>query len=251
MFKNEPRVLSEFVSKTANATGAKALEKLFADALLVHGYDSFTYFNCLAHNGLMPGVICNTISEKWWDHYECHRFENHDPVLHGLAHATAPFHVDDLIEHAGGKGRQCLADAKIFGLRNLVAIPIRGGDGNFHAVLVSGRSERAFLGVLAELQQMSLVFHQVYARLLPNSVSSVELTPRQKVYLSGIAKGQTIAEVARSNGVSPVTVRDRLEAAYQRLGVTNLQGAVARSIACNLMLPQLHEEFTDEVIRVL
>jgi DNA-binding CsgD family transcriptional regulator len=71
---------------------------------------------------------------------------------------------------------------------------------------------------------------------LDGARSNVPLTAREQEVLSWVARGKTNTEIARMLQVAPSTVRKHLENVYEKMGVHNRTGAVARLLGLNVLL---------------
>ncbi|UMG93869.1 LuxR C-terminal-related transcriptional regulator [Nocardioides sp. TF02-7] len=71
--------------------------------------------------------------------------------------------------------------------------------------------------------------------LFPGSVSLVELTPRERQVLAGLAAGLTTQQVADRSVVSYNTVRTQQRSLYRKLGTSDRADAIARARALGLL----------------
>lgn len=120
----------------------------------------------------------------------------------------------------------------------VVVVPIRDGFANFAIFLITDESGELDLGRLASLQAASSLFHQFYADLLRDVFRNNFVTNIQRHYLSQLAEGRTLSEVAEINGVTEQSIQQGLKKVYIKMGVANLREALALCLALGTVTPR-------------
>ncbi|MEV7631385.1 LuxR C-terminal-related transcriptional regulator [Microbacterium sp. NPDC089318] len=83
------------------------------------------------------------------------------------------------------------------------------------------------------------LFEGMRARsVLPEAVSTQELTARERTVLSALMENGAAAEIARDLYVSPNTVKSQLRSIYRKLGAANRQEAILIAVERQLLEPQ-------------
>lgn len=181
----------------------------------------------------------------WTDRYLAHGYDQFDPVVFIARRRQRAFRWDAGISSHRGVAleHQIFDEAREFGIRSGVTVPIRGGYERFAMFTLAGdeRDPSLLRGIeedLDTLQLMGLYFHaHVYAKLQLRLTSEqvVSLTPRERQCLSWVARGKTMPEIAEIVGVSRRTVLFHLENARRKLNGATLAHAVAQAIRLNLI----------------
>lgn len=212
-----------------------ALENLFQSMVTSIGFKHFSYFNVLTRRTGPPQRIFDDMPGEWWAYLRDTSLQPDEMGVQELLNATIPVHLDDAQSLKNGRGPAYVAKCLELGLDCPVAVPLRGGLGESYAVIFYGRNSRLTLSEVVMLQAVCKRFHIWHKRLVKEAVPKAELTPKQIEYLVLTSHGNTAAEVAKLSGVSVNAVRHSIDSAFERLGVQNVHGAIARAISYNLL----------------
>lgn len=231
--------LAEFAEKTVMCEAVVDLDEAFCETCGKYDYPFIAYGNFLSFGGIRKAALINTIPESWQNEYEAKRYLDSDPVMLAVMRNFMATRWATMHEGANEKGKECLERAIEFGLTNGLTIPIKGPDSEVYGVSMSGRSTHIGLAEAAEILAICYLFHYKRIELIGIDTNTVKLTPKQKEYLTLLAEGKTIGEIATIFGISQGGVNERLREAYRRLSATNIQGAVARAMAFRLISPRV------------
>jgi LuxR family quorum sensing-dependent transcriptional regulator len=170
-----------------------------------------------------------TWPEGWSRRYASQEYFFHDPVVARLNAGAAPFRWADCLSSARGKGLRMIHEAREFGMKEGLAIPIHGLGGVAAAISIgsdqyglSPQDERA-------LHMASLYLHGRMVALQEETSPPAlrRLTPRERECLKWIAAGKTDWEISLILNISEQTVHGYVQNALTKLNARTRAQAVA------------------------
>ena len=228
--------LVEFERKALNASSLERLGALTEPLARSLGFSCFTLFrpqpSLLGH----AQIFLTTYPEQW-----IRRIFEDKRHLDDPAHAAAARSVDGIqwaaIERTialSDHQRETLALAAEHGLGKGITLPFRlpGLPSAMLSLVVPDQIEPKPVALLAARLMGSIVFAQAH-RLARSELSQAEvvtLSPRQLDCIRLLARGMTDRTIACELGLSPQTIREYIEAARLRYGVTRRAQLVAAAM---------------------
>jgi DNA-binding NarL/FixJ family response regulator len=142
------------------------------------------------------------------------------------------------VQRVAASGRDWAAHARAAaadGLLAAVAIPALSGD-ELVAVMELHSTHDATLGesLMTSLGRIGTSVGEFFDRV-PGELEPIGLSPRELQVLQLAANGLTGPDIAARLVLSPATVKTHFEHAYQKLGVSDRAGAVARALRAGLI----------------
>lgn len=192
-------------------------------------------------------VISSSFPDEWRLRYDQNNYVSIDPVVRHCWSESSPV-MWDRLDYADGKQgereRTLMKEAREFGLRSGISIPIHGAGAE--GCMLSLASEKDSISLTAQdqtgLQLVAQSMHDVAKRIISRSSASQaritdKLSPREMECLSWTARGKTSWAIARILEVSENTVTFHLRNAIKKLEVTNRSHAVAKAISLSKITP--------------
>jgi DNA-binding CsgD family transcriptional regulator len=202
------------------------------------GYEHFIYG---AYFPLVESIVLlNGFPDPWRAHYDTAKYMYEDPTVKHCSVNTSTINWSDikLVKgRRGDAGREVMSEAKAYGLRQGVSMPVHGTGAEWGMLSLS--SEDAHKPAISGMTQ----FHCEYiARAAHEALKGVvgglepdaavpELTSRECECLQWTANGKTAWEISQILEVSESTVTFHLKNAITKMEVTNRPQAVAKAIA--------------------
>ena len=233
----------EFIDAIQTAGDAKAFERIASRLAQRLGFQRFAY---LRLSGEAPMLI-SSYPRSWTSRYFHLGYQQLDPVvLRARVERDLFSWRGAACAPAGSRAqRQLFDEAKAFGIRSGITVPIRGGFGRMAAFTLATDDREIDLDRLAGewrdiIHQAGLYFHvHVAARLgaafvtpqLPES----ELTQRERQCLAWTAQGKTVAEIAVLVAIAPRTVVFHLENVRRKLDAVSIAQCVAIALRRGLL----------------
>ncbi|MCU0733220.1 MAG: LuxR family transcriptional regulator [Hyphomonas sp.] len=181
------------------------------------------YMLALNIRHLTPEFLQSTYPSDWVSIYTERRYALFDPVFLWARFSVGTTRWSKIpTGFARGAGLHILDHARQFGLNYGGAVSSRGPAGSDSLCVLSGAREDRELRA-PELQSMAAILDEIVAAVGQQAgLSDVELEA-----LRDLAAGLTHNQIADQRGVSPATIKKRLERARQVLGARNAVHAVA------------------------
>jgi LuxR family transcriptional activator of conjugal transfer of Ti plasmids len=231
----------EFVDAVQTADDVASSERV-ASRLMQHlGFRWFAYLR--VDGG--QSVLISSYPKNWTARYVDLHYQSVDPVI-GRARVQS-----DLFCWSGDRGtrrtreqRRFFDEAKTFGIRSGITVPIRGGFGQMAAFTLATDESALLTERLADeyrhlLLPIGLYFHMhATAKLEPVAAFSAPhatLSQRERQCLAWSARGKTADDIAVLVGISKRTVIFHLENARIKLGAASLTQCVAEAIRRGLL----------------
>ncbi len=201
---------------------------LFADLGFPH-FGSGRFFD--AAKGESSALLHGRLPTEWVKRYAASSYALRSPIAREMLRTGTPYRWSGVMRKRSldKAGRRILQEARDFGLRDGLNIPLRGADLSYKAVVLSGPrsvSTDPFVLVTAEL----LATH--YGRegirhLRAGHGQNIFLTARQRECLLWVREGKSSSIIAELLGLSAATVNEHIAGACSALGVrTRIQAAM-------------------------
>ncbi|MCA1457058.1 LuxR family transcriptional regulator [Bradyrhizobium sp. BRP22] len=236
-------IFQEFVDAIQTANDPDACERVATRLTERLGFQRFAYLRLTSDTPMLISSYPNS----WTSRYFRLGYQQLDPVVRRarLEHALFSWGGEGAAPIGNREQRRFFDEARSFGIRSGITVPIRAGFGGMAAfTLATGDREVHPERLVAQskdvVQLVALYFHtHVAVRLdLPatgqQQVGS-DLTQRERQCLAWTAQGKTVADIAVLIGVSPRTVAFHLENARRKLGAASIAQCVAEAMRRGLL----------------
>lgn len=181
------------------------------------------YMLALNIRHMTPEFLKSTYPQDWVTIYTERRYVLFDPIVTWARFSVGTTRWSEIPSgFTRGAGLHILEHARQFGLNYGAAVCSRGPSGDHSLCVLSGaREDRELLAT--ELQSMADILDELVGAVGEHAgLKEVELEA-----LRDLAAGLTHNEIADQRGVSPATIKKRLERAREVLGARNAVHAVA------------------------
>lgn len=181
------------------------------------------YMLALNIRHLTPEFLQSTYPPDWIAIYTERRYVMFDPIVTWARFSVGTTRWSEIPRgYSRGAGLQILEHARQFGLNYGGVVSSRGPAGSHYLCVLSGARIDRELRAL-ELQGLSAILDEIVEAVGQHAgLKEVELEA-----LRDLAAGLTHNEIADKRGVSPATIKKRLEHAREVLGARNAVHAVA------------------------
>jgi len=239
----------QFIEALERAGTVEEIHAVCSQICCHYGFEHFAYIARIPVSLAKP-YICyvSGFPEEWRDRYLGLGYMQIDPVVdHCLKHVTPlPWDTVKPPEKKDRKVRQFLGEAREFGLKSGLSLPVHGSGGETALLsLTANESPEKAQGrtreVLPYVFLLSAYLHEAMRRVMVSEeldLNKAELTGREKECLLWAAEGKTAWETAQILKISERTVIFHLQNAARKLKVVNRQQAVARAVSLGLLRPQ-------------
>jgi len=172
---------------------------------------------------LTPEFLQSSYPSEWVTIYTQRRYVLFDPVVVWARFSIGTTRWSEIpAGFSRGAGLHILDHARQFGLNYGGVVSSRGPAGNHSLCVLSGAREDRELRA-SELKSMAAILDEIVDAVGEHAgLTEVELEA-----LRDLAEGLTHNEIADQRGVSPATIKKRLERAREVLGARNAVHAVA------------------------
>lgn len=235
--------LLDFAEQVKQGPSAEQLGVLLDAQLKQFGFNGYTYLTLRRPDGSGEPEFVSTYPTEWVQRYRDEGYVNFDELLPSASASVAPVNWNT-INHADDK-RIIFDEARLFGIKNGLTIPLHGPNGSFSALsMVSDMPEQDF-DVLASSQAMHLhmlcfQYHQAMATALrprAGSNDGFRFSARERECLLWTARGKSAWEISEILGLSQETVTGYLKTAAKKAGVFSKHHAVVKAIMMGLIVP--------------
>lgn len=238
--------LLQFVDDLANCTAMGPLTDTLDRALGAVACQSFAY-RALQLPGEDDKVFYRTTyDDDWVKYYVDKTYGEIDPVVVAAERTNLPYTWQEAVVKFGyaGKPTQLFLEARDFGIRGGITVPIRSASGEFATLsVIPDVAESDFPEFCGEhkhyLHLLALNYHTALSELLArdSEMPEVRLTARQRECLKWTARGKTAWEIGEILHVSAETVVTHLNKAAEKFGVFSKHHAVVKAIMMGLIRP--------------
>ncbi|OKO78313.1 LuxR family transcriptional regulator [Bradyrhizobium sp. NAS96.2] len=239
--KAPERLLEEFADAIHTAEEASGFERVATRVTEQLGFRWFAYLDVASGE---PAII-SSYPRSWTRRYVEHDYQRLDPVIRRASRenklfdwgSTAPDRTANQAE------RHFFDEARTFGIKAGLTVPIRGGFGRTVAFTLamderSPSVEHPGQDLLEVIQLIAFYFHaHLSARSggYPQRSNPDILTQRERQCLAWSARGKTMTDIAVLVGISSRTVSFHLENARTKLGASSIAQCVAEALRRGLL----------------
>jgi LuxR family transcriptional activator of conjugal transfer of Ti plasmids len=222
----------------------RALEETFNDL----GFEQLSYVVLRAPHGAQRPKILSTFPKDWRSRYVDANYSHFDAVYPAASAFLFPLRWDELYSDFRTTRKQKLIfdEAKEFGIKQGVTVPIHGPAGGLASLSVSGAmSARNFESVWENhYDELTLIAAHAHEAMLRRSLGDesyepIRLTDREREALTWTSRGKTAWEIAQLLSVSENTVQFHLKRCMRKLQVFSKHHAVVKAIMLGLVVPDL------------
>jgi len=183
--------------------------------------------------------------KEWWKHYTESDYKKIDPIVRHAAEKVIPVIWNKQLFSSRPAAR-LRGEAKEFGLANGASFPVHGRHGEFSALNLatsrdSSEAKQDIVAAIGKAQLLACYVHEAVQRIVlskgPVPLDKIKLTEREKECLLWAADGKTSWEIGQIVNISEHTVVFHLRNVIRKMGVTNRQQAIARSLSMGLIQP--------------
>lgn len=226
----------------AAASPEEAFEQ-FCATVGDYGFNKVTYSLLTDHPSLgllRQHGLATSYPESWMKYYQEHGYMAIDPVVQRCMTSNKPFYWSDLVAdpRLPEPSRRLMREAEEAGLRDGIAIPLRGLPGEIVGVGFARdhQSGEHDYGMLSKLYLLSVYFHETFRSMLQPAVNK-KITDREREVLSWAAEGKTDDEISMILDISANTVRFHWKNIFKKLDANGRIYAVAKAIRLQLIMP--------------
>lgn len=229
----------------SRASSTEGLQRVCKAATASLGYD---YYLFGGYYPMIEGIVMSSsFPEDWRNRYDANGYIQFDPTVKHCWTESSPI-VWQRMTYSDGKSgeqeRKVMEEAKEFGLRSGISVPVHGSGAEGCMLSLASVEEHADYEHHDEagLQIIVHAMHEVTKLIISKNGTGMvpateNLSPREIECLSWTAKGKTSWAISRILDVSENTVIFHLRNAIKKLEVTNRSQAVAKAIAHSKITP--------------
>ncbi|MCC8977276.1 helix-turn-helix transcriptional regulator [Bradyrhizobium acaciae] len=239
--KAPERLLEEFADAIHTAEDASGFERVATRVTEQLGFRWFAYLDVASGK---PAII-SSYPRSWTRRYAEHDYQRLDPVIRRASRENKLFDWGSAAPDrtASQPERHFFDEARTFGIKAGLTVPIRGGFGRTVAFTLamderSPSIEHPEQNLLEVIQLIAFYFHahlSARTRGHPECSNPDILTQRERQCLSWSAQGKTMSDIAVLVGISPRTVSFHLENARAKLGASSIAQCVAEALRRGLL----------------
>ncbi|GLS36874.1 LuxR family transcriptional regulator [Mesorhizobium tianshanense] len=177
-------------------------------------------------------ILVNGWPGEWYEHYMAAGYYRHDPCATLCRGAIEPFLWRDVYHGlTNSNARRVMDEAKEFGLRDGICIPIQDAFGDPACVTVAGSEIDLAPAARCTIHALARHAYSAAERLIGNSRRQPrqKLSEREREILQWVAGGKTAWEVSRILGISENTVTTHQRNIKQKLNAANVVHAIVEA----------------------
>ncbi len=238
--------LPDFVQEFGEADSTQSVLALMERAATDLGFDKFAYCALTGHDRYEAGenpppTVAHNFPAAWHDYYFEHGYQNIDPVLLLAPEIEHPFLWDSLNDsyHLEPEQRTVLRQARDFGLRDGVAVPLHGPRGSVCLVtFAAGDGHPDPIAEFPKLEFLAGRFHSAYGAIGRSEIerwNGVPLSMRERQCLRLAARGKSSQEIGGILKISYNAVNYYFKNALHKLGANTRVMAVVKAIRYGLI----------------
>jgi DNA-binding CsgD family transcriptional regulator len=244
-----PATCQEIIEALQTAGTVEEIHEICSRICTQYGFEHFAYVARIPVSLAKP-YMCyvSGFPGEWRDRYLGLGYMQIDPVVnHCLKHVTPlPWDTVKPPEKGDKPVWQFMGEAREFGLKSGVSLPMHGGCGETALFSLTSnespeKSQNRIRAALPYVYLISAYLHEAMRRVLSSELidlNRAELTEREKECLLWAAEGKTSWETAQILHITERTVIFHLQNAAKKLNVVNRQHAIARAVVMGLITPQ-------------
>jgi DNA-binding CsgD family transcriptional regulator len=237
----EKPVLIELLDQLYGEADPQACFAAFARAMEAIGFDGAVFVTRHAGEGWKEGIAESTYPAAWIRHYTARGYGKIDPVRRQCFLSSRPFFWSDTYNAYRRKELRIFAEAREYGLRTGMGIPIFSGRCVSGAIGLSSSvpklEDRRLIPFVAKAAQL---FYAAYDEAVcgpepPAEPLPFDLTPREVEILAMLADGAGNAAAAERLCLSESAVEYHLRNIFRKSGTENRVSAVVKAIRLGLI----------------
>lgn len=235
---------TEFLAPLSRISSMEDIHEVLSDLCLSFGFDHFLYCARIPTSLTQPSiVIVSGYPQEWWSHYNHQKYRQIDPIVAHCVRRVTPLPWETLKEQEkeNPKIHQLMQEARDFGLKQGVSVPVHHGRGELGILGLAASERHPDIGrLLPTLHLLTTFAHEAIRKVIEVREivpSPPELTSRERECLLWAAEGKTSWEISQILSISERTVIFHLQNAGDKLKVSNRQQAVARALSMGLLTP--------------
>lgn len=200
------------------------------------GYSHLTVWNMPSSGEAMgEALLYNDRPEDYTDHYIRDNLVERDPVVRELRTTLSPYTWDDVRKKTSSKSaRRIIDEAREFGVRNGVTIPIFRPSGSLAVVSPCGREPDVSPRATIVIEMISILSFQALRRaratMFREKRDTPPLTNREREVLTWVAVGKSDDEIATILSIGRQTVLTHLGNAKRKLNASRRTYAVVQAL---------------------
>lgn len=187
-------------------------------------------------------VIIDDYPKQWRTIYDQNNFKDIDPVVTHCIHHSLPMFWENIADTANNKTINVMQEAKQYGLRSGVSIPLHTNSSQF-GIVSFATSEKQIKDSISPLIATNMVlplitdfFRRKQTR--PNLSNAISLTKRELECLKWSAEGKSAWEISKILCCSERTVVFHTSNMCRKLGAANKYQAISKAIISGIMHPE-------------
>ncbi|WP_445361471.1 autoinducer binding domain-containing protein [Microbulbifer sp. EKSA005] len=191
--------------------------------------------------------VLTNYPKQWMDIYFEQEKHRHDPVVIYMMNKHAPTQWSQLFQlgqFSDAKSQAFMREAKSFGLKNGLSIPIRSTTGEFavFSLAIDDDSEQGNIKLNNKLpfaHTFGVNLFERFITLQSPETHEFKLTSREKQCLFWACEGKTAWEISQIINVTERTVLFHLNNVTKKLGAANRQHAVSLAMRHGIITPNI------------
>lgn len=183
-------------------------------------------------------VLFGSFHADWAERYVRHNYSGRCAIAREMLARTKPYSWTDVLDgrELSAEARRIWNEAREFGLSDGLFAPMRGVDGSYAAVALSGEhidTGDRFLRVVAQV--LCGFYGGEGRRIAARTRARPLLTPRQRECLAWVRQGKSSNDIADLLTLSTPTVDGHIAEACRRLGVRTRVQAVVEGVSMGVL----------------
>jgi len=199
--------------------------------------------NAAAKDCVDYAYLDSSYPEQWWQRYVEARYFEFDPVVIESERNPLPF-TWRFVANRGdltARQRRLFDEAAEFGIVHGLTIPFHGWEGRTGLLCFafgSAKRHREAMAAQPNLRLLALYYHAAIERLLEaEEATSTGLSAMERQCLTWTAAGRSLWEISVGLHRAEADVAGALAMARAKLGTITTDQAVAKAVACGIILP--------------
>lgn len=232
------------LNELLNINSIDALHHALMRILLGLGFDKYAYYSELKNRCNEEPTLLSNYPDEWLSYYVANGYGDIDPVFIAVKKSIIPIQWggEEYLKSLSRQQRKLFSEAENYGICTGFTMPIHSPKRFSALTVASAESNLSFQKLTREnqpyLQLLALNFCEAVHQFTvthPTSYPVNQLTKRERECLFFIAKGNNYDATATKMCVSRNTILYFAKNIRRKLGVSNIQHAVAIAIKNNLI----------------
>jgi DNA-binding CsgD family transcriptional regulator len=230
-------VVDEFLHRSLQATSVEELQRAFQKACAMLGYNRFLYAAVRNHPDVLLPWSGSSYPDSWLKHYMEKGYDKTDPIRSYVGTVNGGFTWNDLRDRLPASRRLIFYEAEEAGLRSGVGVALHGPLGQLVGFgMASDQNHQDTPEAVAALSLLAVQMHAAYSRICGlDPPEAPHLTARETEVLKWCSSGASAWQISEQLQLSQASVEWHLKNIYDKLGVANRTGAVAKAMSLGLL----------------